>query len=78
LTNNFQLMMLRTNIPEHIRRPISEEVVSVIHAPPSFQNWVWSILYLPWCEHHVDSIFARSQTMRPPSLLRRATPAWTA
>ncbi|KAK4154749.1 hypothetical protein C8A00DRAFT_42554 [Chaetomidium leptoderma] len=34
------LMMLRTNIPDHIRRPISgEEVVSVIHAPPSFQNW---------------------------------------
>ncbi|GAB1310289.1 SEC7 domain-containing protein [Madurella fahalii] len=33
------LMMLRTNIPDHIRRPLSGEVVSVIHAPPSFQNW---------------------------------------
>jgi hypothetical protein len=33
------LMMLRTNIPDHIRRPVNEEVVSVIHAPPSFQNW---------------------------------------
>jgi hypothetical protein len=40
-------MMLRTNIPDHIRRPLSEEVVSVIHAPPSFQNWVWSISYVP-------------------------------
>lgn len=38
--NSAQLMMLRTNIPDHIRRPLSEEVVSVIHAPPSFQNWV--------------------------------------
>ncbi|KAK3694888.1 hypothetical protein B0T22DRAFT_85974 [Podospora appendiculata] len=33
------LMMLRTNIPDHIRRSLSDEVVSVIHAPPSFQNW---------------------------------------
>ncbi|KAK4147759.1 uncharacterized protein C8A04DRAFT_8874 [Dichotomopilus funicola] len=33
------LMMLRTNIPDNIRRPLSEEVVSVIHAPPGFQNW---------------------------------------
>jgi hypothetical protein len=56
LTDNIQLMMLRTNIPDHIRRPISEEVVSVIHAPPSFQNWVWLMPYLPWCERHVDSI----------------------
>jgi hypothetical protein len=35
-----QLMMLRTNIPDDLRRSLSEEVVSVIHAPPSFQNWV--------------------------------------
>ncbi|KAL2136636.1 hypothetical protein VTI74DRAFT_2665 [Chaetomium olivicolor] len=33
------LMMLRTNLPDHIRRPLSEELVSVIHAPPSFENW---------------------------------------
>jgi hypothetical protein len=47
LANSAQHMMLRTNIPDHIRRPLSEEVVSVIHAPPSFQNWVWSISYVP-------------------------------
>lgn len=40
LANSPQLVMLRTNIPDHIRRPLSEELVSVIHAPPSFQNWV--------------------------------------
>ncbi|KAL1861679.1 hypothetical protein VTK73DRAFT_6975 [Phialemonium thermophilum] len=34
-----QLMMLRTNIPDHIRRSVNEEVVSVIHAPESFQTW---------------------------------------
>ncbi|KAK3943694.1 hypothetical protein QBC46DRAFT_418926 [Diplogelasinospora grovesii] len=33
------LMMLRTSIPDHIRRSMSEEAVSVIHAPQSFQNW---------------------------------------
>ncbi|KAK4129459.1 hypothetical protein N657DRAFT_561228 [Parathielavia appendiculata] len=33
------LMMLRTNIPDDLRRPLSEEVVSVIHAPPSFEHW---------------------------------------
>ncbi len=33
-------MMLRTNIPDHIRKSMSEEVISVIHAPQSFQNWV--------------------------------------
>ncbi|KAK3310214.1 uncharacterized protein B0T15DRAFT_29088 [Chaetomium strumarium] len=33
------LLMLRTNIPDNLRRPMSEELVSVIHAPPSFQNW---------------------------------------
>ncbi|KAL2023666.1 hypothetical protein VTK56DRAFT_1823 [Thermocarpiscus australiensis] len=33
------LMMLKTNIPDHIRRSMGEEIVSVIHAPPSFQNW---------------------------------------
>ncbi|KAK4193450.1 hypothetical protein QBC35DRAFT_106774 [Podospora australis] len=33
------LIMLRTNIPDHIRKSSGEEVVSVIHAPPSFQNW---------------------------------------
>ncbi|KAK3329450.1 hypothetical protein B0H66DRAFT_25440 [Apodospora peruviana] len=33
------LMMLRTNIPDHIRKSISDEAVSVIHAPPNFQNW---------------------------------------
>lgn len=33
------LMMLRTNLPDHIRKSMSEEVISVIHAPQSFQNW---------------------------------------
>ncbi|KAK4248021.1 hypothetical protein C7999DRAFT_40772 [Corynascus novoguineensis] len=33
------LMMLKTNIPDHLRKPVNEEVVSVIHAPPNFQNW---------------------------------------
>ncbi|KAM7224355.1 hypothetical protein V8F06_000136 [Rhypophila decipiens] len=33
------LMMLRTNIPDHIRKSVSDEAVSVIHAPHSFQNW---------------------------------------
>jgi hypothetical protein len=47
LADSAQLMMLRTNIPDHIRRPVSEEVVSVIHAPPSFQNWVWLISHVP-------------------------------
>ena len=35
-----QRMMLRTNIPDHVRKSLSEEVISVIHAPQSFQNWV--------------------------------------
>jgi hypothetical protein len=34
------LMMLRTNLPDSIRKSMSEEVVSVIHAPQSFQSWV--------------------------------------
>ncbi|KAK0734335.1 hypothetical protein B0T26DRAFT_761457 [Lasiosphaeria miniovina] len=33
------LMMLRTNLPDHIRKSVGEEIVSVIHAPQSFQNW---------------------------------------
>ena len=32
--------MLSTNIPDHIRHNASEEAVSVIHAPESFQSWV--------------------------------------
>ncbi|CAI4218572.1 unnamed protein product [Parascedosporium putredinis] len=34
-----QLLMLKTNIPEQIRRSVSEESVSVIHAPESFHSW---------------------------------------
>lgn len=33
------LLMLKTNIPDHVRKSGSEEVVSVIHAPPNFQDW---------------------------------------
>ncbi len=35
-----QLMMLSTNIPDHLRQSASEEAVSVIHAPESFHSWV--------------------------------------
>ncbi|TLD26607.1 hypothetical protein PspLS_04425 [Pyricularia sp. CBS 133598] len=34
-----QLQMLKTNIPEHLRKSSSEEAVSVIHAPQNFQAW---------------------------------------
>lgn len=35
-----QLYMIKTNIPDHVRKSLqSEEVVSVIHAPQSFQSW---------------------------------------
>ncbi|KAI1811770.1 hypothetical protein GGS20DRAFT_76904 [Poronia punctata] len=37
-----QFLMLKTNIPEHLRRTTSEESVSVIHAPESFKNWTGS------------------------------------
>lgn len=55
LTNIRQLMMLRTNIPDHIRRPLSEEVVSVIHAPPSFQNWVRFHNHVPQHGYNADT-----------------------
>ena len=32
--------MLQTNIPDQVRQSQSEEAVSVIHAPESFQSWV--------------------------------------
>lgn len=32
--------MLKTNIPDHVRKASSEEAVSVIHAPEGFQQWV--------------------------------------
>ncbi|KAK2777296.1 hypothetical protein CKAH01_12120 [Colletotrichum kahawae] len=35
-----QLVMLTTNIPDHVRQTSSEEAVSVIHAPESFHSWV--------------------------------------
>lgn len=48
LTKNLQLLMLRTNISDQFRQTLSEEAVSVIHAPESFQNWVSaSIRYHP-------------------------------
>lgn len=55
LTHVLQLMMLRTNIPDHIRRPLSGEVVSVIHAPPSFQNWVGSVVIRLIFEGDIDT-----------------------
>ena len=38
--NAVQLRMLKTNIPDHVRHNLSEEAVSVIHAPENFQSWV--------------------------------------
>lgn len=36
-------MMIKTNIPDYVRKSLlSEEVVSVIHAPQSFQDWTSS------------------------------------
>lgn len=40
LLTAYQLLMLRTNLSEVVRKPTSDELVSVIHAPESFQNWV--------------------------------------
>ncbi|KAH6657309.1 hypothetical protein BKA67DRAFT_554938 [Truncatella angustata] len=37
-----QLLMLKTNLPDQVRQPSSEEAVSVIHAPESFQSWASS------------------------------------
>lgn len=47
-----QLMMLKTNIPDQIRRSVNEESVSVIHAPESFRSWVGSM-----CETLVLLVF---------------------
>ncbi|KAF7537642.1 hypothetical protein G7054_g3559 [Neopestalotiopsis clavispora] len=41
-TQSSQLLMLRTNLPDHLRQSSSEEAVSVIHAPESFQSWASS------------------------------------
>lgn len=38
-----QLKMLKTNIPDHVRKSSSEEAISVIHAPEGFQQWVGSM-----------------------------------
>ncbi|KAJ9130416.1 nitrogen permease regulator 2, partial [Pleurostoma richardsiae] len=37
-----QLMMLKTNIAENLRPSLSDEAVSVIHAPESFHQWASS------------------------------------
>ncbi|KAI1501160.1 hypothetical protein F5X99DRAFT_210006 [Biscogniauxia marginata] len=37
-----QLLMLSTNISDQVRQTASEEAVSVIHAPESFQSWASS------------------------------------
>ncbi|KAI0126447.1 hypothetical protein BJ170DRAFT_406227 [Xylariales sp. AK1849] len=37
-----KLLMLRTNIPDQLRQSSSEDAVSVIHAPESFQSWTSS------------------------------------
>jgi hypothetical protein len=38
--NAVQLKMLKTNLPDHIRHNLSDEAISVIHAPESFRSWV--------------------------------------
>jgi hypothetical protein len=60
-------MMLRTNIPDHIRRPLSEEVVSVIHAPPSFQNWKSNDAASRSNSASVASVESTSASSPPPS-----------
>ncbi|KAK7914737.1 hypothetical protein PG985_012440 [Apiospora marii] len=42
-----QLLMLRTNITDQVRQSLSEEAVSVIHAPESFQSWASSDTTVP-------------------------------
>ncbi|KAK7962282.1 uncharacterized protein PG986_003107 [Apiospora aurea] len=46
-----QLLMLRTNITDQMRQSLSEEAVSVIHAPESFQSWTSSDTTVP----HTDA-----------------------
>ncbi|KAH6853615.1 hypothetical protein B0I37DRAFT_11195 [Chaetomium sp. MPI-CAGE-AT-0009] len=67
------VMMLRTNIPDHIRRPVSEEVVSVIHAPPSFQNWS-SDAVSKSNSASVTSVESTSASSPPPSEPSTVTP----
>jgi hypothetical protein len=67
-------MMLRTNIPDHIRRPLSEEVVSVIHAPPSFQNWKSNDAASRSNSASVASVESTSASSPPPSEPSTVTP----
>ncbi|KAK3947319.1 hypothetical protein QBC32DRAFT_91357 [Pseudoneurospora amorphoporcata] len=62
------LMMLRTNLPDHIRKSMGDEVVSVIHAPPSFENWKSSDNYSrSSVSNSVSAASAESSTISPPA-----------
>ncbi|KAL2165304.1 hypothetical protein VTH06DRAFT_601 [Thermothelomyces fergusii] len=67
------LMMLKTNIPDHLRKPLSEEVVSVIHAPPNFQNWS-NDATTKSNSGSVTSVESTSASSPPPSEPSTATP----
>lgn len=73
------LMMLRTNIPDHIRKSANEEAVSVIHAPQSFENWRSSDSFSrSSISNSVTSASIESSTVSPPpsepSTVARASP----
>ncbi|AEO53373.1 hypothetical protein MYCTH_2294596 [Thermothelomyces thermophilus ATCC 42464] len=67
-------MMIRTNIPDHLRKPLSEEVVSVIHAPPNFQNWQSSDATSKSNTASVTSVESTSASSPPPSEPSTVTP----
>ncbi|OAA54983.1 hypothetical protein SPI_08487 [Niveomyces insectorum RCEF 264] len=50
-----QLKMLKTNLPSHVRQSSTEEAVSVIHAPESFQSWMSNGTKTPDNNHPNDS-----------------------
>ncbi len=53
-------MLLKTNLPDHVRQSGSEEAVSVIHAPESFQTWV---CYNHWPRHKDTSLAPRMDSL---------------
>ncbi|KAB5549953.1 hypothetical protein GE09DRAFT_1288503 [Coniochaeta sp. 2T2.1] len=58
-----QLYMLKTNIPDHVRKSLqAEEVVSVIHAPQSFQSWSSQDIQ----NKHPNSVPSADGTVSPP------------
>ena len=67
-----QLMMLKTNIPDHIRRSPTEESISVIHAPESFQDWVgWQAPSVSWALSLSLTLIALDKTDRGAGTTKR-------